>query len=73
MDLISLTNLTGKANAGNPQNLRHKKTTRPIDSNRPSGSADLYGDFEVSTISMKTPVFADVMRQAYERRAALGK
>jgi len=73
MDFIALTNMTGYVKAGNPQNLRFKRTTRPAESNRAAAEDDLYGDHELSSVIMKTPVFADVMREAYERRMYSGK
>ena len=80
MDFFALTNLTGLAKAGNPQNLRHRRTTRPAGSDREEDSFGLYDSIEISSINMKiaageassagskNPVFADVIREAYERR-----
>ena len=69
MDFIALTNMTGLAKAGNPQNQRYRKINRPLD--RQAEIMDMYDGIELSaSINMKSPVFADVMRQAYERRAS---
>ena len=83
MDLFALTNMTGLAKAGNPQNMRFRRTTRPAGSDRQEEAFGLYDSMELSTINMKMeaegaspsgsrqPVFADVMREAYERRKKL--
>jgi len=62
MDFFALTNNTGYIKAGNPLNIRHRIVTRPIGSGRQANAPTVYDGIDVSSL------FADKMREAYERR-----
>ena len=62
MDLFALTNTLGIVKAGNPQNMRQKTLSRTADSSRQDKTVNLYDGVDVSS------VFADKVREAYERR-----
>jgi len=62
MDFFALTNVMGVVKAGNPQNMRPRASSRPADSSRQETSAAQYDGVDVSS------VFADKVREAYERR-----
>ena len=84
MDLFALTNMTGYSKAGNPQNLRPRRLNLPAESGRSADLVDMFDGIELSSIHQKTetgetisagakqPVFADIVRAAYERRKSAG-
>ena len=80
MDILSLTNMVGPINAGDPRNRWHKKMNRPVNSNVQEDSLWISESLGIPSVNMKSrteeaffaaeksEAFSDILRATYERR-----